>query len=98
MAASAGSQGPANQGPKLPDRHDGNAAAGRDVFRFETFGNEGFWTDTVRLPQGMVAAGATPLKALQLGVQVDMDALDAATSARSPNSCVPTPVDAPLPC
>ncbi len=60
-------------------RQDGNATAGRDVFRFETFGNEGFWTDAVRLPQGMVAAGVTPLKALQLGVQVDIDALDAAT-------------------
>ena len=73
------SDGPAEQGPVLPMRHDGNATAGRDVFRFETFGNEGFWTDAVQLPQGMVAAGVTPLKALQLGVQVDMDALDAAT-------------------
>ena len=27
----------------------GNAAAGRDVFRFETFGNEGFWTDGRRI-------------------------------------------------
>jgi len=73
------SDGPAAQGPTLPPRQDGNIAAGRDVFRFETFGNEGFWTDAVRLPQGMVAAGVTPLKALELGVQVDMDALDAAT-------------------
>jgi cytochrome c2 len=73
------SDGPAAQGPTLPPRQDGNAAAGRDVFRFETFGNEGFWTDAVRLPQGLVAAGVTPLKALQLGIQVDMDALDAAT-------------------
>ena len=79
MDATAGAQGPANQGPRLTPRQDGNAAAGRDVFRFETFGNEGFWTDAVRLPQGMVAAGVTPLKALQLGVQIDMDALDAAT-------------------
>ena len=75
---SVASDGPQNQGATFP-RQDGNAAAGRDVFRFETFGNEGFWTDAVRLPQGMVAAGVTPLKALQLGVQVDMDALDAAT-------------------
>jgi hypothetical protein len=74
----AASDGPVDQGVTFP-REDGNAAAGRDVFRFETFGNEGFWTDAVRLPQGMVAAGVTPLKALQLGVQVDMDALDAAT-------------------
>jgi mono/diheme cytochrome c family protein len=77
--AMAASDGPVAQGPTLPTRHDGNAAAGRDVFRFETFGNEGFWTDAVRLPQGMVAAGVTPYKALQLGLQIDMDALDAAT-------------------
>ena len=77
-AVAAASDGPQNQGVTFP-RQDGNAAAGREVFRFETFGNEGFWTDAVRLPQGMVAAGVTPLKALQLGVQVDMDALDVAT-------------------
>lgn len=59
----------------------GNAAAGRDVFRFETFGNEDFWTDAVRLPQGMVAAGVTPLDALGIGLSVDIDALDAATQA-----------------
>ncbi len=72
------SDGPTNQGPDVP-RQDGNANAGRDVFRFETFGNEGFWTDAVRLPAGMVAAKVTPLKALELGVQVDVDALDDAT-------------------
>ena len=26
-----------------------SAERGRDVFRFETFGNEGFWTDAMRL-------------------------------------------------
>jgi len=51
----------------------------KNVFRFETFGNEGFWTDAVRLPAGIVAARVTPLKALQLGLQVDVDALDDAT-------------------
>jgi len=84
MAASAAapmaaSNGPAEQG-KLAPRQDGDALAGRDVFRFETFGNERFWTDAVRLPQGMVSAKVTPLKALQLGVQVDIDAVDAKTA------------------
>jgi len=60
-------------------RQDGDANAGRDVFRFETFGNEGFWTDAVRLPAGIKAARVTPLKALQLGLQVDSDAIDPAT-------------------
>jgi hypothetical protein len=71
-APTAAAEGPPNQGVTFP-RQDGDSAARRDVFRFETFGNEGFWTDAVRLPQGMIAAGVTPLKALQLGLQVDMD-------------------------
>ena len=74
----SGSDGPMNQGTRAP-RQDGNAKSGRDVFRFETFGNEGFWTDAVRLPAGVVAARVTPLQALQLGLQVDVEALDDAT-------------------
>jgi cytochrome c2 len=73
--ATAPSDGPTNQGPAFP-RQDGNAAAGKEVFRFETFGNEGFWTDAVRLPAGMKAAKVTPLQALQLGLCVDVDAVD----------------------
>lgn len=74
----ASQDGPANQGPRVP-RQDGDATSGREVFRFETFGNEGFWTDAARVPQGVVKAKVTPLKALQLGLSVDVDALDAAT-------------------
>lgn len=57
----------------------GNAAAGRDVFRFETMGNEGFWTDAVRLPKGVNDAKLTPVQALKAGLSVDVDALDSAT-------------------
>ncbi|MBA3405320.1 MAG: hypothetical protein H0U13_11665, partial [Gemmatimonadaceae bacterium] len=49
------------------------------MFRFETFGNEGFWTDAMRLPQGMTAAKLTPLQALAAGLQIDAELLDAAT-------------------
>ena len=73
----SGSDGPATR-DTLPARQDGNAARGRDVFRFETFGNEGFWTDAVRMPQGMKAAKVTPLQALKLGLSIDVDALDSA--------------------
>ncbi len=73
-----GTDGPAEQGIMVA-REDGDASLGRDVFRFETFGNEGFWTDAVRLPAGIAAAKVTPLQALQLGVQVDADAIDAPT-------------------
>ncbi|MBA3671698.1 MAG: hypothetical protein H0W68_06700 [Gemmatimonadaceae bacterium] len=78
-ATSDGSDGPADQGPALPARQDGDMALGRDVFRNETFGNEGFWTDAVRLPAGIEAAKVTPMQALSLGLQIDVDAVDPAT-------------------
>ena len=76
----ASSAGPTDQGTALPQQM-GDAVLGRDVFRNETFGNEGFWTDAVRLPAGIVAAKLTPLQALGLGLQVDVDAVDAPTKA-----------------
>ncbi|MBA2674698.1 hypothetical protein [Ramlibacter sp.] len=50
-AVRAASDGP-QQGPNPNVHQRGDAAAGLAVFRFETFGNEGFWTDAARLPQG----------------------------------------------
>ncbi len=61
----------------LPPPPTGDAQAGQEVFRFETFGNEGFWTDAVRMPQGMKKAKLTPLQALHAGVSVDVDAVPA---------------------
>ncbi len=55
----------------------GSKAAGADIFRFETFGNEGFWTSVLQLPQGMVEKGVTPIMALQAGLSVDIDAIPA---------------------
>ena len=57
----------------------GSAQAGQEIFRFETFGNQRFWTDAAKLPQGIAAAGITPLQALQVGLSVNFDALNAAT-------------------
>ena len=57
----------------------GDATSGRDVFRYETFGNQGFWTDAMQLPQGIAAAKVTPLQALQLGLSVNVDAVNDAT-------------------
>ena len=54
-----GSDGPASA--EAPVVHAvGDINLGKQVFRFETFGNESFWTDAVRLQQGVVAAGVTP--------------------------------------
>ena len=73
-----GPSGPADQGSPVT-RQDGHASAGRDVFRFETFGNEGFWTDAARMPAGVLAAHVTPLMALELGLSIDVNALAEAT-------------------
>ena len=80
-------QGPRNGGPATgpanpgsPPAHTlGNAMNGQTVFRAETFGNERFWTDAIRLPAGIAAAGVTPLQALALGLHVDIDAVPAST-------------------
>ena len=57
-------------------------AAGRHTFRFDTFGDEAFWGDTLRLHQaiegsrfGGVGAGVSPKTALAVGLKVDVDAL-----------------------
>ena len=49
-------------------------AEGRDVFRFDTFGDEAFWTDTARLHE-VIATSVSPKTALQVGLKVDAEAL-----------------------
>jgi hypothetical protein len=55
---------------------------GRQTFRFDTFGDEAFWGDTLKLHQaiegsgfGGVGAGVSPAAALAVGLKVDADAL-----------------------
>lgn len=80
QALHSSADGPAAPGPAMPHRR-GNADSGRDVFRFETFGNEGFWTDAMRMPQGMKDAKVTPIDALKAGLTIDVDAIEPAMRA-----------------
>lgn len=58
-------------------------AEGQQIFRFDTFGDEVFWGDTLHLHQaiegskfaGGVGAGVSPETALAVGLKVDVDAL-----------------------
>jgi cytochrome c5 len=57
---------------------------GRRIFRFDTFGDEVFWTDKLKLHLaiegtkfGGVGPGVSPKTALAVGLKVDMDALPA---------------------
>src|SRR5262245_51437401 len=53
---------------------------GKAVFRYETFGDEAFWTDQLQLHKaiahkdaGGIGEGLTPKAALDAGLKVDLD-------------------------
>src|SRR6187401_2127082 len=55
---------------------------GRQIFRYDTFGDEAFWGDTIKLHQtmqgkrfGRVGPGVSPRTALAVGLKVDVDEL-----------------------
>ena len=52
-------------------------ARGREIFRHDTFGDEKYWTDTLRMHE-VVQAAVSPRAALGVGLKVDLDALPAA--------------------
>jgi mono/diheme cytochrome c family protein len=49
---------------------------GQDVFRFETFGDETQWTDTLKMNE-VIQAAVDPTTALSVGLKVDAEALPA---------------------
>jgi cytochrome c553 len=64
LAAASG--GRAQTPAKAPD--------GKEVFRYDTFGDEKFWTDTLRMHE-VIAQAVDPTTALSVGLKVDADAL-----------------------
>lgn len=75
--ADALTEGPAEaRGPQNPALVNG----GREIFRFDTYGNETFWSDTLGLHEA-IAAAVSPQLALQVGLKVDADALPAEIKA-----------------
>ncbi len=69
---------------QIDDNVDQMVSEGRQTFRFDTFGDEAFWGDMLRLHQaiegtqfGGVGPGLSPSAALALGLKVDVDALPA---------------------
>ena len=55
-------------------------AEGQRIFRFDTFGDETYWTDTLHMPD-TISKVVSPLAALGLGLKVDIDALPASLQA-----------------
>jgi hypothetical protein len=89
-ARSADDGGPSSD-PQLQELNgaaQSTLAEGRQIFRFDTFGDESFWGETVRLHEaiegsrfGGVGAGVSPKGALAVGLKVDADALPASLIA-----------------
>src|ERR1700693_6272559 len=55
-------------------------AQGKDIFRFDTFGDETFWTDTLRMHE-VIRRAVDPTTALSVGLKVDTDSLPPAVVA-----------------
>jgi cytochrome c5 len=81
-----GRLGPRDDRPAFDDTINANALdlfnRGRQTFRFDTFGDEHFWGDTLKLHQalegarfGGVGPGVSPAAALGAGLKVDVDML-----------------------
>ena len=62
--------GPSDETPLDPEL----VAEGRDIFRFDSFGNEAFWTDTAQM-HAVIESSVSPRVALSVGLKVDADTL-----------------------
>lgn len=67
-----------SEGPRRPE-HGHNHRDGKDIFRFDTFGDEQLWTNVLRMHE--VVSTVDPATALAVGLKVDVDALPRATIA-----------------
>lgn len=66
-----------DRSPTEPSPSPQLLASGKQIFRFETFGDEKFWTDTLHMER-VIQAAVDPTTALSVGLKVDMDTLPAA--------------------
>ena len=70
-----------DDGPTGPEPLDPTLVAeGKTIFRFDTFGDETFWTDTLRIHE-VIRTAVSPRTALSVGLKVDADTLPAQVKA-----------------
>jgi len=62
-------------------------AAGKQTFRFDTFGDEAFWTDQLRMNE-VIESAVDPTTARSVGLKVDAEALPAAVVAGIENGSI----------
>jgi mono/diheme cytochrome c family protein len=63
--------------PAVTEADPATIEQGRQIFRFDTFGDEAQWTDGLRLHE-VIPAAVDPVTALSVGLKVDAEALPAA--------------------
>jgi mono/diheme cytochrome c family protein len=62
-------------------------ASGKTIFRFDTYGDETFWTDTLRMHE-VIRTSVSPTTALSVGLKVDVDALPSAVITALQNKTI----------
>jgi mono/diheme cytochrome c family protein len=62
------------------DMSPASLAQGKQIFRFDTFGDEQFWTDTARMHE-VIQKSVSPATALSVGLKVDAEAIPAEVAA-----------------
>ena len=71
---------PTASAPATDEHSPQTLAEGQHTFRFETFGDEQFWTETARMHE-VIAQAVSPAMALKVGLKVDADAIPADVAA-----------------
>lgn len=74
-------------GSDSADQQRALAEQGRQVFRFDTFGDEAFWTDTLKMNE-VISQAVDPVTALSVGLKVDAQALPPAVVTGIQNGTV----------
>jgi mono/diheme cytochrome c family protein len=75
MAAAAVLAGCGHHSSNSDDNLDPQAVSdGKTIFRFDTFGDETFWTDTLHINE-VIQSAVDPTTALAVGLKIDVDAL-----------------------
>src|SRR5215213_5003440 len=72
-AAFAGGCGGSDDGPTAAEQA-ALVASGKQIFRFDTFGDEAKWTDVLKMHE-VIPASVDPTTALSVGLKVDAEAL-----------------------
>jgi hypothetical protein len=80
--------GGGSQQVDLPAADTELVAKGKEIFRFDTFGDETQWTDALRLHE-VIRTAVDPTTALSVGLKVDADALPPAVVEGIRNGSIP---------